>query len=196
MPSHRHDPRSRCQHCTSNQTEALLKLFPIMHCSNSTIEGHFITDIKDVDSIYSDENSARRMFYLIHKPKEGIDSRELAQHVESMPSQARLAICFKIDHSDILRKVRSLLLVRRHLASTEESFRKLGLHSEGVYGVYPEIDHPTFVFPILTSASRYAESHLLLKNDRKLVAAAHKILTWTSGVNVSLAAVISVGRKP
>jgi hypothetical protein len=141
-------------------------------------------------------NSSPRFVTVRYGAQGGSASPRCREAYDAIPSGSYLAIVIPLEEHGLLRRMVSLLALSSRLTAAEQILSRCGAILAGRYGVFPDLRVPTILFRLGSSASRYAEEHLLQGTTRWPLSALRPVLRCWAGCDPSLGAVLVIGRKP
>jgi hypothetical protein len=120
------------------------------------------------------------------------DLPELRRMVARLRAGDAIVYAIRLDVAAVTRLI-SLLLLRRRLGQIERAFTSGGAEVVARYGVDPNLDAPSCIYDLHTSASDYADRNL---RPRGRLLALRRAAAWCVGCDPALGALVLVASKP
>lgn len=120
------------------------------------------------------------------------DLPELCRMVARLRAGDAIVYAIRLDVPAVTRLL-SLGVLRRRLGQIERAFAAGGAAVVARYGVDPNLDAPSCIYDLHTSASDYADRNL---RPRGRLVALRRIAAWCVGCDPALGALVLVATKP
>jgi len=109
-----------------------------------------------------------------------------------IPADGYVAVVIDLGEAGYLQRLANFLSLRFHLLRAERALARCGAVRTEVFGVSPDLASPTIICPLAGAAARYAQNNLLPAGRFIPLRSA---LAWWARCDVSLGAVLVIGRK-
>jgi hypothetical protein len=116
---------------------------------------------------------------------------ELSRMVARLRAGDAIVYAIRLDVPALTRLI-SLALLRRRLRQIEHAFTSGGAQVVARYGVDPNLDAPSCIYDLHTSASDYADRNL---RPRGRLVALRRMAEWCVGCDPALGALVLVATK-
>jgi len=136
-----------------------------------------------------------RLVMIDGKARRGVIVERCKEAFATIPFGGYLAVVIQLETLSHLRRLASFLTLRFHLLQVKHALAHCGVIQIELYGVSPNLQSPTIIYPLASAAARYAQANLL-PASLSPCAILRKALAWWAGCDVSLGAVLVIGRKP
>jgi hypothetical protein len=120
------------------------------------------------------------------------DLPELCRMVARLRAGDAIVYAIRLDVPAVTRLL-SLGVLRRRLGQIERAFAAGGAEIVARYGVDPNLDAPSCIYDLHTSASDYADRNL---RPRGRLVALRRVAAWCVGCDPALGALVLVATKP
>jgi hypothetical protein len=114
--------------------------------------------------------------------------------VNSVAVGGYIALLIRFDGMSQLKKMLSFSLLPFRIMHLKRTLALCGASRPRVYGISPDIDSPTIIFPLKGAAAKYAEDKLLPKPPGA-ASVFRKALSCWAGCDVSIGAILAIGKK-
>lgn len=145
---------------------------------------------------YGRTPSQQRCFVIVEeRGRSGTVLSRCRAAIATVASGGYVAVVVRLDRLGALSRLVDFLMLPFRLARVSRAIADSGASPAGLFGIVPNVGQPTIVFPLRGAAAIYAQSKLLSIPSRPR-AVGCRILAWWAGCDVSIGALLVVGRRP
>lgn len=137
----------------------------------------------------------RRIVIVDRAARAGSVSDLCREAAASLSSGSFLAVAIHLPRRGRFRKLVATLALPARMTAAERALARCGAVGIRRYGVIPNVEEPTLLYPIGTPAGGYAETHLIPASGGRPRSTLRHVLKLWIGCDPAIGSVLVVGRK-